>query len=68
MNINQKQQLLKVGSLILNRAALERKVSVLNQKIHESRRKQEKIQSFLIQQGISEQEMKAFLLQNGLEV
>lgn len=68
MNINQKQQLLKVGSLILNRAALERKVNVLNQKIHESRRKQEKIQSFLIQQGISEQEMKAFLLQNGLEV
>lgn len=68
MNINQKQQLLKVGSLILNRAALERKVNVLNQKIHESRRKQEKIQSFLIQQGISEQEMKTFLLQNGLEV
>lgn len=68
MNINQKQQLLKVGSLILNRAALERKVNVLNQKIHESRRKQEKIQNFLIQQGISEQEMKAFLLQNGLEV
>lgn len=68
MNINQKQQLLKVGSLILNRAALERKVNILNQKIHESRRKQEKIQNFLIQQGISEQEMKAFLLQNGLEV
>lgn len=68
MNINQKQQLLKVGSLILNRAALERKVNILNQKIHESRRKQEKIQNFLIQQGISEQEMKTFLLQNGLEV
>lgn len=66
MNNNHKQQLLKIGSLILQRAAIERKRDILDLKIQESRKKEEKIHSFLINQGVSREEMSLFLRENGI--
>lgn len=67
MNNNHKQQLLKIGSLILQRAAIQRKRDILDLKIQESRKKEEKIQSFLINQGVSREAMSLFLRENGIE-